>query len=72
MNFTATVENGAIKLPAGVELPDGTPVNVEPMSPKPPTLAERLAPWIGIVTDMPTDLAENHDHYLYDVPKKKK
>ena len=30
MNFTATVENDTIKLPAGVHLPDGTEVTVEP------------------------------------------
>jgi hypothetical protein len=72
MSFTATVENGSIKLPQGVELPDGTTVHVEPVEKKIPTLAERLAPWIGIVTDMPSDLAENHDHYLYGIPKRKK
>jgi len=30
MSFTGTVENGAIKLPEGVHLPDGTRVQIEP------------------------------------------
>lgn len=30
MSFTATVENDTIKLPAGVHLPDGTEVTIEP------------------------------------------
>ena len=29
MSITGTVENGTIKLPAGVHLPDGTQVRVE-------------------------------------------
>ena len=72
----ATVENGVIKLPEGVHFPDGTKVTVEAEKlenePPLPTLAERLAPFIGIVKDAPSDLAENHDHYLYGTPKQTK
>lgn len=32
MSFTGTVENGAIKLPKGVHLPDGTAVRIEPQT----------------------------------------
>ena len=71
MSITATVENNTIKLPAGVHLPDGTQVRVEALEVAGPTLAERLAPFIGIIKDAPTDLAENHDHYLYGAPKQK-
>ena len=35
-----------------------------------PTLAERLAPLIGIL-EGPDDLAVNHDRYLYGAPKQK-
>lgn len=70
MSITATVEGDTIKLPTGIHLPDGTPVRIEPLEDTGPTLAERLAPFIGIVTDAPSDLAENHDHYLYGAPKK--
>jgi hypothetical protein len=69
MSITGTVEGDTIKLPTGVHLPDGTQVRVEALDETGPTLAERLAPFIGIVTDAPSDLAENHDHYLYGAPK---
>ena len=71
MSITATVENDTIKLPAGIHLPDGTPVRVEPIKDNGPTLAERLATFIGVAKDLPPDLAENHDHYLYGTPKRK-
>jgi hypothetical protein len=71
MSITATVENNTIKLPAGVHLPDGTQVRVEALEETGPTLAERLAPFIGVWKDGPTDLAINHDHHLYGAPKQK-
>ncbi len=76
--ITATVENGVIRLPEGVELPDGTRVRIEPelegvtandADQSLPTLAERLEPFIGIGTDLPPDLALNHDHCLHGAPK---
>lgn len=70
MSFTATVVNGTIKLPDDVDLPDGTVVRVEPAEEEPKTLAERYASFIGIIDDPRTDLALNHDHYLYGCPKK--
>lgn len=69
--ITATVENNVIKLPAGMHLPDGTPVRVETLTDtarKP--FGERYAKFIGAVKGAPTDLAENHDHYLYGAPKR--
>jgi len=35
-----------------------------------PTLYEQLKPVIGIAKGMPSDLAENHDHYLHGRPKR--
>ena len=77
MSITATVENDTIKLPAGVHLPDGTTVKIEEIpeperQPSGKTFAERFAKYIGMVDDMPTDLAENLDHYLYGAPKRTK
>jgi hypothetical protein len=78
MSFTAIVENDTIKLPPGVHLPDGTEVSIEPRGkadaaelPR-TTLAERLAPFIGCINTGLSDLAENHDHYLYGTPKRGK
>jgi hypothetical protein len=71
MSITATVENNTIKLPPGVHLPDGTPVRVEPLDAEPTsTFAQRYAAFVGAVKDAPSDLAANHDHYLYGAPKR--
>lgn len=77
MSITAIVENGTIKLPEGVHLPDGTTVKIEAVTepegqPSGKTFAERFAKYIGVVDDMPADLAENIDHYLYGAPKRTK
>lgn len=72
MTYKGRVRNGVIVLDEGT-LPEGTPVKVEPaQKPRRATQAERLKGFIGIANDLPGDLAENHDHYLYGVPKKKK
>jgi hypothetical protein len=71
MPYRGRVKNGVIVLDDAVELPEGTPVNVEPTEAKAiPTLAEQLQDVIGIVTDMPSDMAENHDHYIHGTPKR--
>ena len=80
MTYRGHVKNGVVVLDQPAELPEGAEVDVtvraEPRTErddqKPiPTLAERLAPVIGCLDGLPSDLAENHDHYLYGVPKKK-
>ena len=71
MSFTATIENNVIKLPPGVDLPDGTEVRIEPVEPESAqTFGESIKEFIGIVKDGPGDLADNHDHYLYGLPKR--
>ena len=50
--------------------PEGTEVIVEVAGAGPQeTLAERFREVIGSVTDLPDDMAENHDHYLHRTPK---
>ena len=34
------------------------------------TLGQRLMKFAGTAKGLPTDLARNHDHYLYGMPKK--
>jgi hypothetical protein len=76
MGITATVENDTIKLPPGVEMPDGTKVFIAPTEVRHTTetplqtFAERYAEFIGIL-DGPEDLAEQHDHYASGSPKRK-
>jgi hypothetical protein len=77
MSFIAVVENGAIKVPAGVDFPDGTRVvvapaeEVTPMGGE-PSLFESLSEFVGCIDSGLGDLADNHDHYLYGSPKRSK
>ena len=71
MSIIATVINDTIKLPAGTHLENGTQVSVLPMREAPATtFAQRYGKFIGIMKNGPTDLAANHDHYLYGTPKR--
>ena len=71
MSVEGIVQDGLIVLPEGKPLTDGNVVGVEPVPPvAAKTLAERFASIIGIIDDLPTDMAANHDHYLHGAPKK--
>ena len=70
MPYRGHIENGAVVLDEPVAVPEGTAVTVEPVgSVRVPTLAEQLADVIGIVNDLPEDMAEHHDHYIHGKPK---
>ena len=77
MSITATVKNGVIELPAGLDLPDGTEVTIETKEPSAAaeesttSFADRYSNFIGCVRSGVGDLADNHDHYLYGAPKRK-
>lgn len=65
------VVKGRVVLDEAVALPEGAEVRVELLEPsKRPTLADRFRDVIGKAQGLPSDLAENHDHYLHGVPKK--
>jgi hypothetical protein len=68
--ITATVKEHKIVLPMDVDWPDGTIVRVEPVKEKQPTAWETLEKYDGIADDLPSDLAENLDHYVHGHPKK--
>jgi len=71
MTCIAKVENGAIRLPDGISLPDGSEVQVTiPDHVIQPAFAERYAAYIGAAHDLPPDLAENIDHYIHGHPMK--
>ncbi|MBM4086066.1 MAG: hypothetical protein FJ272_14875 [Planctomycetes bacterium] len=81
MTYRGKVVGGKVVLPADAHLPDGAEVDVIPFSPpattghgdhERPTLAERFKDFIGVCKGLPADLAENHDHYLYGTPKRKR
>jgi hypothetical protein len=78
MVYHGHVEHGKVVLDEHVELPDGVRVEVSVLAgpedggegEERPTLYERLKPIVGMAKGLPSDLAENHDYYLYGVPKK--
>lgn len=80
--LAGTVHNGVVVLSGGQTLPEGASVEVvvrrEPdanhSQPTPPSVWSDLAR-LGrevesLPCDLPEDLAINHDHYLYGVPKR--
>lgn len=70
MVYRGRVVNGTVVLDEPVELPEGTEVRIEPLaSSSRQTLAEEFADVIGKVPDLPTDMAQNHDHYIHGTPK---
>ena len=82
MTVRGKIKNGKVLLDNPSALPDGTEVEVRPLkkarkpkkAPKKAklasrSLAERLAPFIGAVNDLPPDMSVNLDHYLYGHPK---
>ena len=70
MTYRGHVENGLVVFDERVNLTDGTEVQVQPVSQQQSTLAERFKDMIGCVSDLPTDMAENHDHYIHGTPKR--
>ena len=72
MTYRGHVENGVVVLEDSVPLPEGARVEVHLVEEdsKPPTLGQKLMKFAGKAEGLPADLARNHDHYLYGVPKK--
>jgi hypothetical protein len=82
MTYQGTVQNGTVVLHDGLSLPDGTVVTVVPIiaplaeggSRDEQTVMQKLAElgrWAETQpTDLPSDLAVNHDHYLHGLPKR--
>jgi hypothetical protein len=80
VTYRGTVQSGVVVLPAGVTLPEGAEVVVTmpdasaPTPSEPPRLGDKLAElgrWAeSLPTDLPPDLAANHDHYLHGLPKR--
>jgi hypothetical protein len=67
MIVDGTVVNGQVVLePTQPQLPEGAKVRVE-LVPE-PTLAF-LVKYAGKATNLPSDLAKNHDYYLHGLPK---
>lgn len=70
MIYRGHVKNGVVVLDGPVKLEEGTLVRVELVEQElRKTLAARFRNIIGVVDDLPADMAENHDHYIHGTPK---
>lgn len=70
MKYKGTVKGGVVVLDRGASLAEGTEVRVEPIEQPIDTLGGRLLKYAGKIKDLPSDMAENHDHYIHDRPRK--
>jgi hypothetical protein len=71
MSFKGKVKNGVVVLPRNANLPDGTEVEVRTVDdPKSDDFTDMLLRIAKKVRGLPRDLAAQHDHYLYGVPKR--
>jgi hypothetical protein len=70
--LTGRVVNGVIVLDRPGALKEGTIVRVKPEDNRKAKsrLGERMMKFAGIIEGLPSDMAKNHDHYLYGVPEK--
>jgi hypothetical protein len=71
MTYIGKISHGTVLLPSGAALPDGTEVEVQPVEKGAKlSLGERLKSFIGMADDLPSDLAQNLDHYLHQQTRK--
>ena len=74
MTYRGIVKNGVVVLGETAELPEGTEVCVETIArgesfpSEGPTLVEQFRDVIGTVPELPSDMAEHHDHCLHGAP----
>ena len=71
MSLDVTVRNGVVVLDQPSELRDGTRVKVvvEEATTQDSTLGGLLK-YAGAASDLPADMAAQHDHYLHGTPKR--
>ncbi|MBW3541068.1 MAG: hypothetical protein KY476_12435 [Planctomycetes bacterium] len=78
MTFHGHVENGVVVVDDSVQLPEGAAVRIEVVEAEPAAetvettepLSEILLRYAGKAVGLPSDMARNHDHYLYGTPKR--
>ena len=72
MDLTGIVQNGVIVLENAPPLKEGTRVrvSVEPSKEECKALREMLLEHAGTAKGLPSDMAEQHDHYIHGTPKR--
>lgn len=69
--YAGQVIAGVIVLENNAALPEGTRVRVVPLAREqtPATPGQIFLKYAGAAQGLPSDFAENHDHYLHGTPK---
>jgi len=74
MTYRGHIENGVVVMDEDCPIPEGVRVKVElednEVSHPHEALSEGLLRLAGTIKDMPADMSQNLDHYLYGSPKK--
>lgn len=76
MSLEGRIHDGTVVFSEPVTLAEGTRVRVEPLTIDADSLGEtgsllvQLGDVVGAVDDLPSDLASQHDYYLYGTPKR--
>ena len=71
MELEGVVHNGVIVPDVAGALPEGTRVQIViPADEQPKSFGERFARFKGVVSGLPVDLAEQHDHHRLGTPKR--
>ena len=63
MTYRGRIEHGVVVLDPAHALPEGTEVEVHPLSRPSRPIGQSLEKLAGKAQDLPSDLAERHDHY---------
>ena len=69
MTYRGTIRNGVVELEDGNGSSEGTVVTVESVPQPARGGRAKLKALAGVIDDLPSDLARNHDHYLHGHPK---
>jgi hypothetical protein len=72
MIYKGQIKNGVVVLPPGLDLKEGTEVEVTPVvsEKEAQDFTDALLRIANRTKNLPADLAKNHDHYLHGSPKK--
>ncbi len=71
METEGVVHNGVIVPDDATGLVEGTRVRIFPVATEvPSSFGERFAQFKGAINDLPTDLANQHEHYRLGTPKR--
>jgi hypothetical protein len=65
MVYQGTGKDGVVAPDSAASLADGTRVRIETIEQPQTTLGDRLFRHVGVLDDLPSDMAQNHNHYIH-------